>query len=206
MNAIGGRFNIGEIDSSQFHPFPALYLGCDLDTVLRESIGDADPPPGLTTLDVALQRPESFSVYSVEGKIDIVLDITNRNNLVPYVNCIKAFKYPVEIIQWAAKKGYQTGVVDSVDKLVTELLHPHWRQYAALHGIPSNPQEFGQQVRDAGIEAIKYPSVKSGKPCLAIFPENFQHSDSYVELCEDPPENSKDVIRRLDRDTWSKLI
>lgn len=32
----GGRFNIGDINPSQFPPFPALYLASDKDTALQE--------------------------------------------------------------------------------------------------------------------------------------------------------------------------
>jgi hypothetical protein len=81
-----------------------------------------------------------------------------------------------------------------------------WRQVAALAGVDAPSQQFGRMASAAGIEAIQYLSVKSHKPCLAIFPENFAHSDSHIELDDPTPPEYPDMIRRLDRNTWPQLI
>lgn len=66
--------------------------------------------------------------------------------------------------------------------------------------IPSNSQIFGQIVRSAKIEGILYPSKMSNgkqKLCIAIFPENFDDSNSFVEIEDDVPESVTN--KRLDQ-------
>jgi len=82
----------------------------------------------------------------------------------------------------------------------------NWRQFVAALGIATPSQQLGREVRAAGIEAIRYLSVKSRKPCLAVFPENLAHSDSYIELDDPTPSEYPMLIRRLDRQTWPQLI
>ncbi len=47
---------------------------------------------------------------------------------------------------------------------------------------PANSQVLGQIAHSAGIEAILYPSVKTNKKALAIYPENFLNSDAFIEI------------------------
>ncbi len=81
-----------------------------------------------------------------------------------------------------------------------------WRKIPLLLGVLSHSQQLGRDARAAGIEAIRYLSVKSHKPCLAVFPENLAHSDSYVELDDPTPPEYPALIRRLDSTSWSKLV
>jgi hypothetical protein len=66
--------------------------------------------------------------------------------------------------------------------------------------VPATPQIFGQLVVDAGIEGIVYPSTHNKKSCLAVYPQNFRDTESYVELDDRPPHQVR--FRRLDASTW----
>ena len=48
--------------------------------------------------------------------------------------------------------------------------------------VPANSQILGQIAYEAGIEGILFPSVKTDKKNLAIYPENFKDSDAYIEI------------------------
>jgi hypothetical protein len=65
---LGGRFNTGMVDPSQFPPFPALYLGSDAPTALTESVGSADESGELTRLELALQSLRSLQWYQLVGR------------------------------------------------------------------------------------------------------------------------------------------
>ncbi len=65
--------------------------------------------------------------------------------------------------------------------------------------IPANSQLFGQLVVRAGIEGIVYPSKFNDRDCLAVFPQNFSGTGSFVELLDTPP--AQTVTRRLDGTT-----
>jgi hypothetical protein len=74
-----------------------------------------------------------------------------------------------------------------------------------LANIPANSQLFGQMVFVSSIQAILYPSQKrKGNKCLAIFPNNFLNSESYVKIQDDCHANVK--IARLDANTFNDLI
>ena len=70
--------------------------------------------------------------------------------------------------------------------------------------LPSSSQQFSQIAHAAGIEGILYKSSRrDGRNCLAIFPENFENSPSWVELEGPLPVNLKHG--RLDSSTWQEL-
>lgn len=77
------------------------------------------------------------------------------------------------------------------------LLHANWRTDPVQYGLPSNPQVFGRLCAAAGAHGILYPSARnSGKHCLALFPQNWRGSGSYVELMDPCPAGT--TVRRLD--------
>ena len=73
-----------------------------------------------------------------------------------------------------------------------------------LYDVPAGGQIFGGTAVDAGIEGILYESVLTGKECLAVFPQNFLNSSSYVEL--DDPAPSDDVRTRIDSTNFAEFI
>jgi hypothetical protein len=207
MHALGHRFNIGQIDQAQYPPFPALYLASDQETALQEALGGIDSRGGLSSSELALKRTDSYAMYALSGEIVSVLDLVEGATLRAFVAVGRTFSVPKEITAWAKRLGFPAPEVETSEKQVLDsVMNPHWRQVSGLLNVPSASQTFGRMARAAGIEAIRYRSVKSGKPCLAVFPDNFAHSSSYVELDDPTPPEYPDLIRRLDRTSWPKLI
>jgi hypothetical protein len=200
----GGRFNIGDIDRAKFPAFPALYLASDRETALLEKFGRDDPQGELGALDFALRRATSFSNVAVSGRLESVINLEHADRLQPFVDLISTFTLPPDLAGRARRLRFEApNLVDSVDDLIKNLTLPDWRILPMQFDVPASAQVFGQLVAAAGIEGIVYPSIKSGAPCLALFPQNLGVS-SYVQLDDEPPDAS--VIRRLDASTWLDLV
>lgn len=87
--------------------------------------------------------------------------------------------------------------------LKKDLTSSGWRDYPVQYEIPANSQVFGRLLRDAGFEAVIYPSSKGSGKCMAIFAENLEGSDSHVKLVDNAPATVKHV--RLDSNNWKEL-
>lgn len=63
LDQAGGRFNIGDINPSEFQPFPALYIAIDRVTSLQEVLCQKTniSKSGLSPLDIALADRTSIS-------------------------------------------------------------------------------------------------------------------------------------------------
>jgi len=199
----GGRFNIGDIDR-RFPVFPALYMGEDKATAMQEVLctptGKGD---GKTDLDYALTNPESVLVVSVSGRLESVIDLSKPDRLARFLGLIKDFDVPKGVLRTASKHKIPLDVVRSVDGLTRAILNPNWREWPMLFDVPASPQIFGQLVMDAGIEGIVYPSRYGAKTCLAVYPQNFRETGSYVELDHQPPVPLR--WRKLDSSTWHEV-
>jgi hypothetical protein len=207
LDPIGGRFNVGRIDPERIPPFPALYLAEDQDTALQEALGGIESKKGLTFRDLALNRLDSYAMYSMSGQIGIALDIGDGSVLKPLAQIIGEFPVPSELVRWAQRLAQPTpGSINSVASIMQWTMLREWRRMPALAAVDAPSQQLGRMARAAGIEAIRYRSVKSGKPCLAVFPDNLAHSSSYVELDDPTPPEYPGLIRRLDSTSWPKLI
>ncbi|MEM7646167.1 MAG: hypothetical protein AAF203_04595 [Pseudomonadota bacterium] len=66
--------------------------------------------------------------------------------------------------------------------------------------IPANSQIFGQMVKSSGVTGIIYYSKMTGRDCIAVFPDNLKNSDSFIELCDTPP-NEK-TPKRIDGNNY----
>lgn len=207
-NQAGGRFNYGQIDPARFPPFPALYIAEDKPTAMLEVFG---PDPGsdteLNRMELALLKPDSQLSICLSGTLDVVLDITIKRNLEPFIDLISNFKIPENLKKMARKLKFdEPNAIHSIQSLIQNMMKSEWKGHANLCGVPATPQIFGQIACLAGIEAIKYRSIHKKKNCIAIFPENFENSSSYVEIDGPLPEEKPDIINRLDKDTWKKLV
>lgn len=200
----GGRFNIGDIDRTQFPPFPALYLAADQSTAIVERFGEIEAPAGLSNLDFALRSGPSFSCVSVSGCLDSVVDLRHRERLRSFVDIIKTFKLPTDLAAHARELGIDPpSVIGSVDELISALTRPGWREEPMQVDIPAASQIFGQLVWSAGIEGIVFPSSRSGAACVAIFPENLS-SSSFAELDDKAPAGVTHL--RLDGTTYRDFV
>ncbi|HSW68643.1 MAG TPA: hypothetical protein VLI69_00615 [Gammaproteobacteria bacterium] len=112
---------------------------------------------------------------------------------------------PASFITRAKRLGISAMLpVNTKELLLNTLLREDWRIMPMQFDIPSNPQILGQLAHAVGIEAILYPSVKTHKKCLVIYPENFQQASAYVEIEGDLPKGVDHG--RIDRNTFNSFI
>ena len=200
----GGRFNVGAIDPNRYPMFPALYLAVDKGTALAEVLGRSVTQSSLSPEDIALTKPDSISVLSVSGKLEAVLDIQSGRNLQRFVALIKDFKLSRTLRSEAQALGFPLDIVSNIDVLQKVLGHPNWRDWPMLYDVPAAGQIFASIAVNAGIEAILYGSVITGRECLAIFPQNFLNSSSFIKL--DDPTPSDNVPRQMDSTNFKQFI
>ncbi|MCH8209682.1 MAG: RES domain-containing protein [Nitrospinae bacterium] len=185
----GGRFNIGDIDPQNFSTFSALYIALDKDTALQETQGQVEVPgSSLIPREIALTSAGSITIFSVSGHLDKVFDVRSTKNLKKFVALIKEFKLSKELIDMARKLEEPSPEIVRQPKILHQVLQAsNWRNLPMRLDVPSTSQIFGQLVYFAGIEGILYTSKLTGKDCLAVYPDNFGKSDSFIELDDDPP-------------------
>jgi hypothetical protein len=88
-------------------------------------------------------------------------------------------------------------MVRSAAGLQRQLLHRDWRIYPVQFDLPSNSQVFGRIAVAAGVHGILYPSTRQADGrCLALFPQNWKASSSFVEVTDAAPSGAR--LTRLD--------
>lgn len=188
VKGTGGRFNIGsDLDRARGQQFPVLYIGATIETGMCEFFGSplktkAGP---LTLHELALRRPTSFTNFLLRGRVEHVLDLRTHKHLKPFTDIIGGFRLSAETQRFARKaKIPLRAVIRSTRELWDRVLAPPvaWRAEPNMCGIPAASQIFGRFVRDAGFEAVLYPSQQGGDECLAIYPENFRSSGSHIDV------------------------
>jgi len=202
---IGGRFNFGEdIDAGLFPSFGALYLAETEATARAETFGAPSNTNGMSVEELALANVRSYAYVRVKGSLESVFDLTDDASLRPFVRATKSFTLAPWVIHAADVAGLpKPYLIRNSKELLKTFMKTDWRIEPAQFNRPSNSQAFGDLVRRAGIEAILYRSAKSEGRCLAIFPETFAFSSSFVELDGAVPDNI--VVQRLDRATGAEL-
>lgn len=203
LKGIGQRFNIGrDLDRARGQAFPCLYIAQDEATARIEKFGV--PRPGsatkLSTYDYALRSPDAFTTFPLQGHVDMVLDLREYRALKSFVEIIKRFRVSSDTSAYGKRHGFPPR------RLITTTFELHkrvlsaaqWRLDPQSYGIPAPNQVFGRFVRDAGFEAILYPSKRGGNLCLAIFPENFRDSTSEVTVNGTPPNSASCYILNKD--------
>lgn len=200
----GGRFNIGAIDPARFPTFAALYLASDKRTALAELLGREGPENSLSPEELALTKPTSITIVSVSGKLESILDVRDAKNLAGFVNLVKGFQVSGKLYLKAKKVGERIKIVRNSSELVKVLASTRWREWPMGYDVPAASQIFGRIVLDAGVEGILYESVLTSGPCLAIYPQNFQDSASFIELDgARPPEV---VHKRIDSASFKNFL
>lgn len=205
--SFGGRFNIGDINKSQFSPFPALYIAEDKLTALQEYLSkQIEPGHEQEALEFALMTPASTTNVSISGMISSIINLDYPNRLQGFVDIIKDFQVSNTLANTAKKlKLPPPNLVRDITFLMDSLLSPDWPGWPTLFSVPHPSQLFGQLVLDCGIEGILYPSKFTETNCLAIFPQNFKVGKigSYVQLNDKAPKEIE--IKKLDEKTWVKF-
>lgn len=198
----GGRFNIGStLNPAVSPPFPALYLAEDLETAFRERFGieRSTHKAGLAAEELVLRKPGSFTLVAVSGKIESVLDVGDLDALKPFAAIIAKFRMPpnVRILARKLRMNSSPSLVKSAGMLQRQLIDPNWRLQPAQYDLPSNSQIFGRICVAAGVHGIVFPSARrSGRRCLALFPQNWDGSNSFVEVVDALPPGA--TVVRLD--------
>jgi len=201
----GGRFNIGVIDTERFPQFPALYLAEDTSTAFLEMNGIKPnvTTQGLTASELAVAG--NFSHFVIQGKLTTVLDLTDAESLKQFYALLQGIELPL----YYRKKATQLKIgamlpVKSLKELRETLFADNWRLMPMQFDVPANSQILGQIAHSAGIEAILYPSVKTNKNALAVYPENFLNSEAFVEIRGDVAESV--LHKKIDRDAYKDFI
>lgn len=214
LKGIGGRFNIGgDLDRARGQAFPCLYIAHDIETAYREYFGGPlESRPGKLTLsELALRRETSFVTFSLRGQLEQVFDLRGRSGLNAFAKVIKAFDVSGDTRKFAQRMRLSPRVlIKTPHELWKRLLAApgEWRTEPQAFGIPAASQIFGRFVRDAGFEAVLYPSQQGGTSCLAVFPENLRGSGAKVEVVGGiPPGASCTVLDKehlcIDGLVWS---
>jgi hypothetical protein len=208
ISEIGGRFNIGAIDPLKYPIFPALYIAEDYETVYREryQIQPNGQYNGLTAQELSLNT--SSTDIRVIGHLDNVLDLTKEDSLRTFFKAIRHITLPDDLKQEAKNLGVPIPThVSTLKELQASILDENWRDWPMRVDVPSNSQVLGHLAKVAGIEAVLYPSVRTGKSeskrCLAIFPECFDNSPSWVKLQDKSPDSVD--VKVLNQETCKYL-
>lgn len=202
----GGRFNIGRrLNEASFPPFPALYIASDHDTAFVEKfqIRRDAVEGGLSANELLLRKPSSFSFLRLRGSLELCFDVGDVKALQAFVDIIKKFPLPANVSRLArALNMPPTHMIRTVQYLQKQLLEPDWMANPLQFDLPANSQIFGRLLNAAGYHGVLYPSVRNkGGRCIALFPQNWRGSTSFVEICDVVPEGTN--LSRLDKGTPS---
>ena len=196
----GGRFNIGkDLDFDRFAPFPALYIASNYDTAYAECFGPPVPGAELQPHEFALRKSNSFTSVALKGQINGLFDLRQPSSVKEFAQIIGKFRMTRELQQMARQLDMKGPLLIHSAKGMHKGLLSNWREMPIQHGLPSNSQVFSRFVKQAGFEGIIYPSTKGEGECIALFPDQLEGSDSYLELSDKPPEQVS--ITRLDSGT-----
>lgn len=201
ISRIGGRFNIGSDLDLRAKPFPALYIAHDHDTAMYEYFsGGPRKNSALATHELMLRRPSSFATFVLDGHLENVFDLRDYARLEAFIAIIRRFRLTDETRQLARKCGLPPRqLLRTAKELQQRLLtsSDEWRTEPLFVDVPAPSQIFGRYIEAAGFEGLIYPSQQGGTLCLAIYPRNFQGSDSYLEVRGTLPVGT--TCARLDR-------
>lgn len=200
----GGRFNVGSGLGPAVHAaFSALYVAEDFATAFRERFGmdQTSSAGGLSAEELVLRRATSFAQVALDVHVETFIDVGDLPSLKPIADTLSRIQMPPGVGVLSRKLRLRApGLVRTASGLQQILLHANWRLDPVQYGLPSSPQVFGRLCVAAGIHAILYPSARnSGKQCLALFPQNWRGSGSFVELAGPCPPGT--TVRRLDGDS-----
>lgn len=193
LKGIGGRFNVGaDLDRARGQAFPSLYIAQDVETAYREYFGGSltSRQGKLTLSEFALRRETSFTTFSLRGKLDQVFDLSHHTALNKFSKVIARFKLTRDTEKFARVARLQARALIRTPRELWKCIlqsPSQWRAEPQMFGIPAVSQIFGKFVRDAGFEAILYPSQQVGMNCLAVFPDNFRASAARIEVMGEVP-------------------
>lgn len=209
ISVTGGRFNFGNI-SPNLPKFPALYVAKDKETAIKEAfqVGELGQNNGLSNNDLALINQRSMCVVTVDGYLELVLNLNVKENLKDFFQEISHIKLPKSLLNKAKKFNINPcPEIKTLNALYDTIFANDYGRHSFLFDLPSNSQILGQIAFESGIQAIQYPSKFTGMDCLAIYPENFEFSDSSIELNSDEmPGSIVDSAQRMNKDSYRNFL
>lgn len=162
-----------------------------------------DSAQGLTAKELAMAG--NFSHFVIQGKLATVLDLTDSESLQRFYTLLKGIELPLYYRKKAAQLKIKAMLpVRSLNELRETLFAENWRLMPMQFDVPANSQILGQIAHSAGIEAILYPSVKTRKNALAVYPENFRNSEAFIEIKGNIAESV--VHKRIDKDKYKNFL
>lgn len=184
----GGRFNFGQSISYQTY-FPALYLASDFDVAYAEKFSCKQghvSTDGLTSLDLDLRRPDSFTYQQVNFELAKIIDLRENHAIEGFFEAIRHIKMPKIYSDQAKRLKINMGMVMDATLLRNSIFDPNYEQWDFWIDQPSPSQWLGHYTRLAGIQGIVYPSIRIDSGFnIAIFLDQFYNTESFVELCDE---------------------
>ena len=208
LQALGGRFNAGyELDANTMRPWPALYIAQNRETAFREKfqLASGEDVDGLTPQDLSLEGTVSHTTVFVNGQLNRVFDMTAFTSLISVAKVLSKIKLPSDVAALARKLKFDSNtflMVKTGQQLFNAAVKQNWQVLPTQFGLPAPSQILAQLIRNAGYEAILYPSSKGSGKCLAVFPTNLGDS-SFVQLVDLAP--TEKTTTRLDQGTATAL-
>lgn len=206
--SFGQRFNIGKlINLAQYTPFPALYIGRTHNIAFCEKYGvSADKSSQLSNQELGLGVSlESHQCVFLAGKINSIIDIRTTAALQKLARIFSQFEIDDKTNELAILAKIKPWEIIGKPNDLKRMLHDqNWSAAPTQVNLPANPQIFGKLTYDSGIEGILYNSTKGLGSCLALFPTNFNGSESYLAIEDEMPKSVQ--VTTLDRNTWRDLI
>lgn len=208
LQALGGRFNAGyELDDNTMRPWPALYIAQNFETAYREKfqLGSQEGVDGLTPHELGLEGAVSHTTVFVNGQLNRVFDMAAFTSLISVAKVLSKIRLSFEVAPLARKLKFDRNtffMVKTGQQLFNALVKQNWRVLPTQFGLPAPSQILAELIREAGFEAILYPSSKGSGKCLAVFPTNLGDA-SFVQLADQAP--SEKTTKRLDQSTATVL-
>ncbi len=208
LQGLGGRFNAGyELDTNTMRPWPALYLARDFETAFREKfqLASDDLVDGLSPQELSLEGAVSHTTVFVSGHLERVFDMSTFTSLMSVAKVLRKIKMPDEAVALAKQLKFgrkDAFMITTGPQLFNAVVKQNWRITPSQFGLPAPSHILGELIRDAGFEAILYPSSKGPGKCLAVFPGNLADA-SFVQLRDKAPSNA--TVIRLDPNTAATL-
>ena len=189
--------------------FPALYVSSDFKTAFSEKFQQGENESDLhnfTELDFALRKPDSFSFYKIRLCLSKIIDLREMGPINNFYNAINHIEMPSVYEKRANTLKVFLGIIKSSEQLKKSIFDPNYEQWDYWIDCPSSSQWFGHYTRLAGIQGVIYPSIRvEGGFNIAIFPDQFKDTSSYVALL-DKTDSVKSEQKRMDAKNFNIFI
>lgn len=207
LTGSGGRFNAGaQVDSAGWAlpPWPALYLATDRNTAYAEKFGVvlSRNDNGVSGEDLALHPNGSYSMVRIDGQLSRLFDLASTGGFDALWRATTPLLERAFALVWRLRANGPPLSGSGCEILSQAIMDKDWRFFPAQFGTPAASQIFGDLVRAAGFEGVRFRSTKDSGECIAVFPDRLAPR-SRVALADAPPPGVRH--RCLDADSAAVL-